>query len=205
MAAAREGRELVSPLALGFWTVVVRAMVVHTVTYTLVGMVAFSLFGYGRAIREDPVRRASMRPTDDPLVMAGPLFQPLRGALFGVVFYLLRAVVFAPGGWWALWLTLVVVGIVSTFAPAASSIEGLVYLKPSPSGFLWGGLAEILTQSLLLSVVAFLWLRHPLPWVSWLLGALFIAALAMPALGLLARRAGRGGRGGEDGGADDAG
>jgi hypothetical protein len=197
-----KGREPVTPHALGFWSLVVRAMAVHTVTYTLVGMVAFSLFRYGASIREDPVRRASMRPTDDPLVMAGPLFQPLRGALFGVAFYLLRDVVFAPGGWWVLWLTLVIVGILSTFAPAASSIEGLIYLEPSPTGFLWGGLLEILTQSLLLAVVTFLWVRHPLPWLDWLMGALFVLALAMPAMGLAARRARQGGGGGADGGAD---
>ena len=31
-----------------------------------------------------------MRRKDDPVLMAGPLFQPIRGVLFGVVFYLLR-------------------------------------------------------------------------------------------------------------------
>jgi len=177
----------VNPHALGFWSVALRAMIVHTVTYTGIGMIAFSLFRYGHAIREDPVRQASMRPTDHPLVMAGPLFQPLRGALFGMAFYLLRDVIFAPGGWWALWLTLVIVGVLSTFAPAASSIEGLIYLKPSPTGFLWGGLLEILTQSLLLAVVTYLWVRHPAAWASWLLGTLFVLALLMPALGLATR------------------
>lgn len=176
---------------LTLWGVIVRTMIVHTVTYTAVGLAAFSLFRYGPAIRDDPVRRASMRAADHPLVMAGPLFQPLRGALFGVVFYLLRDVVFAPGGWWVLWSTLVVVGILGTFAPAASSIEGLVYLKPAPSGFLWGGLLEILTQSLLLAVLTFLWVRHPLAWLAWLLGALFVLALLMPVLGLAARGAPR--------------
>ena len=175
---------------LGFWSVVVRTMMVHTVTYTLVGIAAFSIFRYGAAIGEDPVRRASMRATDDPMVRAGPLFQPLRGALFGMAFFLLRDVVFGPGGWWILWATLIIVGVLATFAPAASSIEGLIYLKPSPSGFLWGGLVEILTQSLLLSVVTFLWVRHPAVWANWLVGVLFALSLLMPAAGLLSRRAG---------------
>ncbi len=151
-----------------------------------------TLFGYRGAIRDDPVRKATLRDADDPLVMAGPLFQPLRGALFGVVFYLLQGVFFAPHGWWELWVTLVVVGILSTFAPAASSIEGLIYLRPSPTGFLWGGLVEIGVQSLLLSVLTYAWVRSAgAGWLSWSFGILFVAALALPALGLLARRAAR--------------
>jgi hypothetical protein len=31
-----------------------------------------------------------MRPMTDPLVIAGPLFQPLRGLVFALVFYPLR-------------------------------------------------------------------------------------------------------------------
>lgn len=174
--------------ALGFWSVALRAMIVHTVTYTAVGWTAFTVFKYGRKIRDDPVRKASMRSPDEPIVRAGILFQPLRGALFGVVFYLLRDVLFAPGGWWVLWLMLVFVGILSTFAPASSSIEGLIYLKPNPTGYLWGGVVEILTQSLLLSLVTFTWVLHPSTWLNWLLGVLFVVALLMPSLGLLSLR-----------------
>lgn len=178
------------PNDLSFLSIVVRTIVVHTVSYTAVGLAAFSVFHYADAIRNDPVRQATMRDTSDPRVMAGPLLQPLRGLLFGVVFYLLRSAVFAPDGWWVLWATLVALGILSTFAPAASSIEGWIYLKPSPSGPLWGGLMEVLTQSLLLAVGTFLWVRHPdATWLNWVLGTAFLLALAMPALGLLARNA----------------
>lgn len=180
-----------APTQLGLLAVVLRTLIVHTVTYTAVGIAAMTAFRYTRKIRGDPVREATLRDTDDPLVMAGPLFQPLRGALFGGVFYLLRGSVFAPGGWLVLWLVLVVVGILGTFAPAASSIEGFIYLKPSPTGFLWGGLVEILAQSLLLSVLTFLWVGAPTNVaLNWLFGVLFALSLAMPALGLLARRSG---------------
>lgn len=189
--------------ALGFWSVMVRAIIVHTGTYTAVGWTAFTVFKYGRAIREDPIRNATMRPTDAPVVRAGVLFQPLRGALFGVVFYLLRDVVFVPGGWWVLWLTLVFLGILSTFAPANSSIEGLIYLEPSPTGYLWGGVVEILTQSFLLAVLTFAWVVHPSAWLNGLLGTLFVLALALPALGLLASKAPRTGE--RDAGLHDAG
>jgi hypothetical protein len=115
----------------------------------------------------------------------------VRGLLFGAVFYLLRGAVFAPNGWWVLWIVLVVLGIVGTFAPAPGSIEGWIYLKPSPSGPLWGGLAEVLAQSLLLSFGTFLWVTRGGPgWLTWVLGALFALVCLMPLAGLLARRAG---------------
>ena len=180
------------PHALSFLSIVIRSAIVHTVTYTVVGLAAMNLFRYGGAIRDDPVRAATLRETTDPRVMAGPLFQPLRGLLFGIAFYLLRDVLFAANGWLVLWTVLVVIGILGTFAPAESSIEGWIYRRPSPTGFLWGGLLEILTQSLLLSLLTFLWVRNPAAtWLAWTFGTLFVLALAMPTLGLLARRAGR--------------
>ncbi len=178
---------------LGFLSVAIPTVVVHTVTYTLVGIAAMNAFRYTGALRDDPVRRATLRDTSDARVMAGPLFQPLRGILFAIVLYLLRDTLFAPGGWLILWAMLLAVGIFGTFAPAAASVEGWIYLKPSPTGALWGGLVEIVTQSLLLSVLTFVWVTHPgIAWLDWVFGILFVLALALPALGLVARRAARG-------------
>jgi hypothetical protein len=130
-----------------------------------------------------------MRQTDDPLVQAGVLFQPIRGVLFGLVFYLLRNVLFRQkNGWLITWITLVVVGILSTFAPASGSIEGLIYTRPAFMS-LWGGLVEILSQSFLLSVLIYYWVNHPEKrWLNWVLGILFFIALILPVLGLLARQ-----------------
>ena len=69
--------------------VLTRAAVVHTVTYFVAGVLAFTLFDYETALTEGPLD-GFMRSPDDPMVMAGPLFQPVRGLLFGTVFYLLR-------------------------------------------------------------------------------------------------------------------
>ena len=55
--------------------VVVKTVVTHTVTYFLVGLAAFWCLDYTRTFAEPGVR-SLMRQTDDPLVMAGPLFQP---------------------------------------------------------------------------------------------------------------------------------
>ena len=168
--------------------VVVKTMVTHTVTYFLVGLAAFWGLDYTRTFAEPGVR-SLMRPTDDPLVMAGPLFQPIRGLLFGLVFYLLRQPVYgARSGWLVLWLVLVVVGILGTFGPAPGSVEGMVYTT-LPLRFHLESLPELVVQSLALAALLWYWVNHPRRWLTWGLGVAFAAALVLPALGLLAGRA----------------
>lgn len=165
------------------WEILAKTVVAHTLTYFLVGAVAFRIFNY-RATLADP--GSNFRSADDVLVRAGVLFQPIRGVLFGVVFYLLRGVLFAqPNGWLVMWIMLVLVGILSTFATAPGSVEGFIYTTAT-SRENWGGSIEVLVQSLLLSVVTFYWVTNPeAEWVTWLLTGLFVLALVATALGLL--------------------
>jgi hypothetical protein len=169
--------------------VVVKATVAHTVTYFLAGLLALWSFDYAHKFAEPSVR-ALMRQTDDPLVMAGPLFQPIRGLLFGVAFYPLRQPLFgARTGWLALWLVLVVVGILGTFGPAPGSVEGAVYTT-LPLRFHLETLPEIVVQSLAFAALLWYWVNRPgRRWLTWGLGVAFAAALLLPALGLLAGRA----------------
>ena len=159
---------------------------VHTTTYLVVGAVAFTILDYPTLFAE-PSLQSLFRQTDDPWVMAGPLFQPLRGLLFGAVFYVLRDAFFGrTDGWLRIWLVLVVVGILSTFGPAPSSVEGLIYTTIPVRFQLGGGLLEVLVQSLLLSVGVFYWVTHPEKrWLTWTLSGLFVIALLLPTLGLL--------------------
>jgi hypothetical protein len=174
--------------AITLTSIALKTTVVHTVTYFVIGLIAFSLFDYSARFA-DPALRFLMRKTNEPLVQAGILFQPIRGILFGLVFYLLRDALFPKkNGWLITWITLVVVGIISTFGTAPGSIEGLIYTKVSFDG-LEGGLVEVLSQSMLLSVLTFYWVNHPEKrWLSWLLVILFLLALILPTLGLLASR-----------------
>lgn len=168
-----------------FWGITVKAIVAHTVTYFAVGLAAFTLFDYtGRFA--DPALSGLMRQTDHPLVAAGPLFQPLRGLLFGIVFYLLRDALFHErDGWMRMWIMLVFVGILSTFGPTPGSIEGFIYTTMPLEGQL-AGLGEVLLQSLLLSLVTYGWVRsRNQRWLNWVLGVLFFVVLLLPALGLL--------------------
>ena len=107
-----------------FWLITAKTIVVHTVTYFITGILALVFLDYANRFA-DPAVRVLMRQVDDPLVAAGPMLQPLRGILFGLVFFLLQREFFERDkGWLVMWVTLVVLGIFSTFGPTPGSIEG---------------------------------------------------------------------------------
>ena len=95
--------------------VIIKTTVTHTVTYFIMGLLASLIFDYARLFAETSLNLL-MRQTSETLVMAGPLFQPIRGILFGIVFFLLRDILFKrKNGWLVMWIVLVVVGIISPF------------------------------------------------------------------------------------------
>ena len=165
--------------------IVVKTAITHTVTYLVMGLLAYTLLDYKRLYVKTELRHL-MRPTTDALVMAGPLFQPLRGLIFGVVFVIIRrSWLGQPRGWARLWVVLVGLGILSPFGPSPGSIEGAVYTT-LPLRLHAIGLPEVLVQALLLSVGVWYWVSHPEKrWLRWTMGVVFALALALPALGLL--------------------
>jgi hypothetical protein len=163
----------------------IKTVVVHTVTYFAAGILAFTLGDYEKTFSEPPLSYF-MRPW----IMAGPLFQPIRGLVFALAFYPLRDVLFdRPRGWLILWWLLVALGVLSTFGPAPGSIEGLIYtIVPPVSQVL--GLWEVLLQSLMFSFVLVYWVHHPSArWLNWTLGMVFFLVMTLPLLGLAAGRA----------------
>ena len=81
----------------------IKTIVVHTVTYFVAGILAYTINDYRTTYSQPPLSYL-MRPTTDRLVMAGPLFQPIRGVIFALAFYPLRSILFAtPRGWLTLW------------------------------------------------------------------------------------------------------
>lgn len=168
-----------------FSQLAITTIVVHTVTYSVVGMLAFWLLDYAEFFA-NPDMAGIMRPTTHPLIMAGPLFQPLRGFVFALAIYPLREIVFArPRGWLVLWGLLVAVGIVSTFGPAPGSIEGLIYTVISIPHQL-RGLPEVLVQSAALAFGVVYLVNHPEKrWLHRLMIAAFVVMMVLPLLGLL--------------------
>lgn len=169
---------------------VMKTIVVHTVTYFGVGILAFWLFDYAELYAR-PDMASIMRQTSDPLVMAGPLFQPLRGLVFALAIYPVREIVFARArGWLVLWWLFVALGILSTFGAVPGSIEGLIYtVIPVPRQLL--GLVEVVLQSLLLAAGLVYWVNHPEKrWLGRLMTVAFVLVLLLPIAGLLTRSRG---------------
>lgn len=166
----------------------VKTVVVHTLTYFCMGILAVTFLNYAERFAR-PELICWMRPTTDPLVMAGVLFQPLRGIVFALVFFPLRQQLFERRtGWLLLWWLLVALGILGTFGPAPGSMEGLVYTVIPWRDQLLGWL-EVVPQALLLALGLWLWVRHAdHRWLNWLLGIVFVIVIALPVLGLLVTR-----------------
>jgi hypothetical protein len=169
-----------------FSVISLKTTIVHTVSYFIIGLLALIFLDYSAKFA-DPIVANMFRQTDHPLVAAGPLFQILRGFLFGIVFYVLRELIFAhKNGWLILWLVLIIVGILSPFGAAPSSIEGMVYTV-LPAWFHMVGYPEILLQSGLLAFLTQYWVNHPeKKWLNWVFGIAFILTILMATLGILA-------------------
>jgi hypothetical protein len=171
-----------------FRALVVKTIVTHTVTYFVFGVLAMFVFDYARLFAETDLRFL-MRPTTDPVVMAGPLFQPIRGLLFGALLFMLRETFFTTQwGWLRLWLVLVVFGILGAPGPVPGSLEGMIYTK-IPLWVQLKGLPEVVLQTLGFSRLLCYWADHPEKrWLSWCLGVVFAVVYLLPALGFLADR-----------------
>jgi hypothetical protein len=165
-----------------------RTAVAHTVTYFFMGGLAATALHYKEAFAR-PEMACWMRQLNDPWVMAGPLFQPLRGLVFALAFYPLREVLFGrKHGWLVMWWLLVALGILGTFGPAPGSIEGMIYTTAPALGQMMGWI-EVVPQALLLSVILCFWVNHPgKKWLSWTLGGIFVVMMILPVLGLLTRK-----------------
>ena len=137
-----------------------RVTLVHFLSYSLVGALFFFLRLNMMVYYEsnpDPAMQGYQeifRATDSVLVAAGPLFQILRGLLFGLVLYPFReTLITRKWGWAYLWALFLVLALFSTIGPAPGSIEGLVYTHVPLSHLLltpWEGALQTLVFSLLL-------------------------------------------------------
>ena len=168
-----------------FVSIVLKTTSVHTVTYFIIGVLSFLLLDYTTKYA-DPLVANFVRQTDDPLVMAGPFFQILRGLLFGIVFYFLRESIFPhKRGWLTLWVTLMIVGILSPFGAAPSSIEGMIYTA-LPTWFHIVNAPELFIQSGLLALLTYYWVNHPEKrWLNWSLGVVTPIIVLLSLMGAL--------------------
>ena len=170
-----------------FWGLAARTIVAHSISYFFMGALAASFLDYKAAFAR-PMLACWMRQFGDPWLMAGPLFQPIRGLVFALVFYPLRESLFGKkNGWLLMWWMLVALGILSTFGPAPGSFEGMVYTRLPILGQMTGWL-EVGPQALLLSALLYYWVNRPgKKWLNWTLGVVFFLLQLMTVLGLMVR------------------
>ncbi len=157
----------------------------HTVTYLVMGALAFQLLHYGNIINSPG---SGMKPTTSLWVVLGAPLQIFRGVLFASVFYPLRESLFGNRNGWLLmsWL-LIGIGILGTFAAPAGSLEGFIYtttpIKNQVRGYL-----EVVPQAILTSALLCYWVRNRhKSWLNWTLYCVYLVAVALPLLALVAR------------------
>jgi hypothetical protein len=167
------------------WGLTVKTVIVHTVTYFMMGLLALTFLEYKTAFA-DPITREYMRQVSEPIVALGPALQFIRGILFAIAFYPLREILFGrKNGWLVIWLLLVTLGILSTFGAAPGSVEGLLYTKMSV-GLQISGWLEVMTQALLLSAILYYWVNHPeKKWLAWVLGISYVLVMIFSILGFV--------------------
>jgi len=164
-----------------FGTFAWRLIALHTVTYFLVGMAAFTLFNYEYLFGTEGLA-GFMRPTRDPVTALGPFFQWIRGLLFALALWPIREALLKPAwGWLRIWLLFAVLGIFATFGPAPGSVDGFIYTQV-PVAIQLIFLPELLVQSLLLSLGLWGWYRKPYKIYNWiaavLLGLVILLGIA---------------------------
>lgn len=167
-----------------FWTLAAKAVVSHTLTYFMMGALAFHFLHYAEFINNP---HSGMRATTSLWVILGPALQIVRGLLFATILYPLREILFGRRTGWLLmaWI-LIGVGILGTFAAPPGSLEGFIYTTV-PVSLQMRGYLEIVPQALLFSALLFVWVRHPgKAWLNWLLGVAYAICVLLPMLALLA-------------------
>ncbi len=168
-----------------FWVLTVKTIVVHTVTYFAMGLLALTFLNYRETFAGD-VLVEYMRQVEEPIVALGPSLQFIRGILFAAAFYPLREILFGrKNGWLIIWLLLVSLGILSTFGPASGSVEGLLYTNV-PVAFQISGLLEVVPQAFLFSVILYYWVNHPQQkWLTWVLGIAYVLTIVFSIMGFM--------------------
>ncbi len=169
-----------------FVSLAAKTAVCHTITYFVMGALAYHFLHYEEIINQ---LCSGMRPTTSVWVLLGAPLQVFRGVLFASVFYPFRSVLFGrKNGWLLMSWMLCGIGILGTFGAPTGSLEGFIYLT-EPIRHQVRSYLEVGSQALLLSALLSYWVNHPgKKWISWMLSVLFAICMTLPLLGLLAQK-----------------
>jgi uncharacterized membrane protein len=127
-----------------------KVTIAHVVTYFICGMFFYKLFDY-KDLSEQKVFGDFMKDINGPGIYFGPLWQFIRGLLFGGILLLFPKEFFQKKlGWLKLWAVVAGIGIINTPGAAIGSIEGMIYANIQPEAY--KGLVEVFVQTLLFSL-----------------------------------------------------
>jgi hypothetical protein len=139
-----------------------RITAVHMASYFIMGIIALFFLNYKENFSQG-VLSCFMRPVDDPIVALGPFLQIIRGIIIASVLWLVKDQIFdRSNGWWRLSVLLIGLSILSPYAAAPGSVEGLIYTQ-IPVALQLMGYTEIVSQVILFSVMLFYWYKYPRP------------------------------------------
>lgn len=128
------------------WQYVTKVTVFHVLTYIVCGIIFSALFNYKELFNEGCMAYY-MQPVESTRTLIGPLFQVVRGVIFGCVLLLLRDFIRTEKwGFLKLYALIFVFGIINTPGPAPSSIEGMIYTQ-TPWMVHLKGAPEIIVQT----------------------------------------------------------
>lgn len=130
---------------------ITKVTVIHVLTYTVCGLLAMNIFHYTSNMTE-----IGLRPADSLIVGLAPVFQIIRGILFGIALWFFRDTFAGKKlGWLKLWIILVILGILNTPGPGEGSIERMIYYesRTDMKNLTYGGMSEILIQTLIFSIL----------------------------------------------------
>jgi hypothetical protein len=107
---------------------------------------------------KDNMSNIGLKSMDEINILLVFFGQIVRGVLLGIVIWWIKdSIIGKKFGWLKLWAILVILDIISVYAPAPASIEGLLYLVPDsfdiPLAFMLGSIGEILVQPLTFSII----------------------------------------------------
>lgn len=132
---------------------IIKSTLAHVITYMICGLIFMTIFNY-----QDNIENIGMKSMDEISGQMVILGQIVRGVLFGnVIWWIKDSIIGKKLAWLKLWAILVILGIISVYAPAPCSIEGFIYLVPSnvpnPLAFELGSMGEVMLQPLLFSII----------------------------------------------------
>ncbi len=125
---------------------------VHIITYLICGLVFSQLFNYEELFNLGNTKYF-MREAYGLSSLIGPIFQIVRGILFGFILLLIKdSFLEKPYGWLKLWAVVAGLGIICTPGAAPASMEGIIYSQ-LPLEFHLKVAPELLIQTLLFSIL----------------------------------------------------